>query len=101
MQSDVLCLRPHGVRAQVIAWAMKFLRAEGYTVSMEDHWETQTHICKRLGISADTLTRRIADWRRCQRQPGLKFEHGPGGKNLLRIASNNAFDTFCRARRAR
>jgi len=74
---------------QIDQWCVKRLRMRGYLVMQKWTWERPGQLCERLGISRDTLERRMAS-RWC---PEVKQERGPTGR-LIAVASNPAADEF-------
>ncbi len=78
----------------VTEWAIAHLKARGYVFAETlGSRETIGAFIRRLGISLETLHRRLSD----PTCPQVEILHArPPGKRMAAIRSNEAFEAFCR-----
>ncbi len=75
-------------------WAVAHLKARGYVFAETlGNRETIGAFIQRIGISYDTLYRRLSD-PTCPKVEILQAR--PPGKRMAAIRSNEAFEAFCR-----
>lgn len=91
--AEIVSGLPSVLRDKTIKEMAGLLKAEGYAIHQPRKYETPGEFCARNKISHATLLRKVAD----QRRPDVEILRTRGERgNIQYLASNPAFDAFCR-----
>jgi hypothetical protein len=86
-----LVLSATSPQADILAWAILVCKNAGLIVERPREWETPKEFCARIGISGQTLIRKLRDPRR----PEIDLIRGRPKGRLKFLAATKRFEAFC------
>ncbi len=93
LQADGLRMILRGIAPDFLEKVFaEWMRERGWMVERPLAWEFPAQFCHRIGISPQTLNRKLADPKR----PPCRQDRGPAGR-LRRLSASPSFVAFCLA----